>query len=82
MEKRKKVKNRKSGGVRRNYGGNRKIKTSKAVLETEKMNCTYKTKPLGKDYQMKEKVLFIMIIETIKQLKYIQQELHVESYNI
>ena len=39
MEKKKKAKKRKSGGVQRNYRGNRKIKTSKNSLsssETEK----------------------------------------------
>lgn len=41
--------------MQRDNGGNRKIKTSKNRLctsETEKRNCTYKTKSPGKDYQM------------------------------
>lgn len=51
---------------------------------TENRKCTYKTKSLGKDYRMKEKVLLI-IIKNHKTpqipLKNVQ-ELYVENYNI
>lgn len=55
MGKKKTKQREKRWGVQRDNGGNRKIKTSKNRLctsETEKRNCTYKTKSPGKDYQM------------------------------